>query len=410
MSNSKKNFLLFLFCLLFSFSGCSRLCYCPDGTKALQFINPVTQSLEPCFCIYYSVWCDEDTGLCWQAPQKDAYTLFDGGLTQPDAVRYCDELVFADHDDWRLPNIDELRTLIRGNPGTETGGDCPVTEGSPMSDMEHDACTTPNTLYGGPGPGGCYWVNELEGRCNKPDPASEGHPLEFVSSTVAADNPDWVAAVMFENAIVAFNHLLSLADVRCVRNGPMVPVEGLCEPGDCIPGETRQCMDGPEGNIGAQVCAAKGNCWLPCEYMGFTPSPPVDVSDRCDQVQLTVKVPEKLSRQYGVLMAFLYEADGWRWPPVRPPDGGTDYNQVLAPDIDVDKPFKMTIPACTYYRDRCLTGDYYLYVALMQGSGIPPIMRRGDYWWGMEQEPLTFNFGPGHQQQTIEMEVTLVPY
>ncbi len=221
---------------------------------------------------------------------------------------------------------------------------------------------------------------------------------------------------MFENGIVMFNHLLGFSDVRCVRDSPMVPVE--CEPGNCVLGETRLCKDypagtGPEGDEtkkGAQVCADEGNCWLPCEYTGFTPTPAQDLSQFCDQVELTIKVPDKLTRQYGVLMAFLYKADGWEWPPNRPPDGGTDYNQVFLPVIDIDTPYKMTVPAATYYRDRCLTGDYYLYVALMQSSGIPPIMRSGDYWWGMEQQPLTFNFGAGHEQQTLEMEITLVPY
>ncbi len=409
MNNIKSVFSFFVFVLILSLAGCIQKGYCPDGRESIQLFNPVTGRYEAS-CTYYSVWCDDRTGLCWQAPQRNAYYFFDGGLTQPDAILYCDELVFAGYDDWRLPNIDELRTLIRGNPGTETGGDCPITEGSPMSDMEHEACYSPNRLWGGPGPGGCYWMSELEGTCNKPDPASIGHPMEYVSSTVASDSGDWVACVMFENGIVMFNHLLGYSDVRCVRDGPTIPVEEMCEPGECVPGETRKCTDGPEGKIGAQVCADKGNCWLPCEYTGFTPTPPQDLSQFCDRVELTIKVPERLARPYGSLMAFFYQAEGWSWPPNRPPDGGTDYNQVFLPDIDVERPFKMTVPACTYYRERCLTGEYYLYVALMQGFGIPPIMMRGDYWWGMEQEPLTFDFGRDHEQQIIDMEITLVPY
>ena len=75
-----------------------------------------------CDCPFYTVWWDNGTNLCWQDPQKDAYDYDDPGLTQPDAVRYCEELVFDGYDDWRLPNIDEMRTVISGNPLTETGG------------------------------------------------------------------------------------------------------------------------------------------------------------------------------------------------------------------------------------------------------------------------------------------------
>ena len=189
---------------------------------------------EPCDLIQYSYWNDPATNLTWQNPQKDAYTKDDGGLTQPDAIRYCEELVLGGYDDWRLPNIDEMRTVLRGNPYTETGGDCPMTEGSSMPDMGDEACA-PIKEFGGPGDGGCYWVPELSGTCNKPDPAAAGHPLEFVSATVSKDNEDWVGCVLFDNGAVSFNHIHSLAEARCVRTGPTTPVKcadgadrGLC--------------------------------------------------------------------------------------------------------------------------------------------------------------------------------------
>ena len=45
-----------------------------------------------------------------------------------DAVNYCKNLNEEDHKDWRLPNIDELRTLIQNHPGTQTGGSCPISK------------------------------------------------------------------------------------------------------------------------------------------------------------------------------------------------------------------------------------------------------------------------------------------
>ena len=44
------------------------------------------------------------------------------------AKQYCENLFEGGFNDWRLPNIDELRTLIKHCPKTETGGECKVSE------------------------------------------------------------------------------------------------------------------------------------------------------------------------------------------------------------------------------------------------------------------------------------------
>jgi hypothetical protein len=107
-------------------------------------------------------------------------------------------------------------------------------------------------------------------------------------------------------------------------------------------------------------------------------------------------------------MAFLYRAEDWTFPPGRPPDGGTQDNQVIDPVIDFEKPLKLTVPSCSYYRDRCIPGgDYYLYVSLLQSNDWPPLPQPGDYVWGKDQEPMTLQSG---QQQVIEKEIMLVPY
>jgi hypothetical protein len=390
-------------------AGQKQLCYCPDGTVKVQARTADGSGWEPCDCPDFTIWNDPATNLSWQDPHKDAFTPDDTGLTQKDAIRYCEELVLGGYDDWRLPSIDELRTLIRGNPDTETGGDCPVHDNSSKDAMDDETCAQ-IAEYGGPGVGGCYWVPELTGVCNKPDPADEGaRPLETVSSTVASDDEFWVGCVLFDRGTAVFNHIYSLADVRCVRDGPTTPVTCAEEaPEACTPGETRQCAAANE-KIGLQACTDNGSCWGPCYSNAFEPSPPiVDISATCDQVVLTLKVPEKLPAPPKMLMAFLYSVDDWTFPPNRPPDGGTDYNQVMDPVIDIDKPLTMTIPACSYYRDRCIPGgDYYLYVSLLQTDEWPPWPQEGDFSWGMEQEPLTLQTGV---HQIIEKEIMLVPY
>ncbi len=44
------------------------------------------------------------------------------------AINYCKNLNEGGYNDWRLPNIDELRTLIQNHSGTQTGGSCPISE------------------------------------------------------------------------------------------------------------------------------------------------------------------------------------------------------------------------------------------------------------------------------------------
>jgi hypothetical protein len=48
---------------------------------------------------------DTKTGLMWQ--QGEA-----GAMTWTDALTYCENLQLASHDDWRLPNRNELESLI----------------------------------------------------------------------------------------------------------------------------------------------------------------------------------------------------------------------------------------------------------------------------------------------------------
>ncbi len=390
--------------------GATQACACSDGAQTAQMCRQDGGGWEACACpTTYRIWEDPATGLSWQDPQKDAYAKGYEGLTQPDAERYCRELVLGGYDDWRLPDIDELRTLLRGNPSHEAGGACPVRDGSVKGAMYDPACVQAPD-YEGPAAGGCYWNPELTGPCDRRDIADEGErALETVSATVAVDDNFWKADVLFDQGTAVFNHRYSLAEVRCVRDGPSAPL--ACAEGEaqaCAPGSTRACGTG--NRPGSQACAPDGLCWSPCEITAFTPSPPIeDVSGRCDQLNLEIVVPEKLPAPAQMLVAFLYDAKTWSFPTKRPPDGGTDYNQVLNPDIDAGKPLQMKLPATSYYRDRCIApGEYKIYVAVLQSNEWPPWPKvPGDYAWGREQQALTLQTG---EQQILDMEIVLEPF
>ncbi|MBN2105909.1 MAG: DUF1566 domain-containing protein [Deltaproteobacteria bacterium] len=391
----------------------SQSCYCPNGTTSTQLAKADGSGWEQCQCTNYSFWCDPDTNICWQDPQKDAYPISgegaDLGIASQDAPRYCDGLQIAGYDDWRVPTIAELRSLVRGNPDTMPSGDCPLTDGSSFEEGQDAACLgAPDA--GGPGIEGCYWPAELTGSCHRPDIGTQNvHSLEFWALEAASNRPDWIASILFDIGGVCYNHINSYADVRCIRNGPATPVS-CDEAENCTPGETRQCNraqigDDPKTAIGSQTCNAAGTCWGPCDFGGFTPTPrPSDVCDQCDQLTLTIRVPEQLTAQPAQLMAFFYEAASWTFPPQGPPDGGTDYNLVQNPDINADNPYTMVLPGCTYYRESCLAGNYQLYVGLYYSTDWPPLPADGDYVWGKDQPAITLGGGP---QQNLSMDITL---
>ena len=109
--------------------------------------------------IDYGIWHDETSGLDWM---KSPYET---GLLWNEAISYCDAFSQNGYDDWRLPTIDELRTLVRGCPPTEPTGECPVVEGVGSSAIETtDVCSGCEKGQGGASDG-CYWDPALLGPC-----------------------------------------------------------------------------------------------------------------------------------------------------------------------------------------------------------------------------------------------------
>jgi hypothetical protein len=385
-------------------------CVCPNGSVASQLCVQDGSGWQACDCLWYGSWYDEKTNLSWQDPQKDAYAENNIGVTSFDAIRYCDELVIQSHADWRLPTIDELRTLIRGAPKSQAGGACTVTEGSRLGGASiKDIVTCGGQLepFQCAGSGNCCWNEALAGTCNTVDPASTTHYLEYWSSTPAADDPDnWIGFVFFDTGTVGFNHALSFGEARCVRDGPVTKVTRVAtDSNGCATGETRSCSCA-NNKTGAQACAADKSGFSACQCTGFTPSPgPIDVCAGGDTVTVTVNVPEKLKKQPYMLATFLYqegEVD------MRPPDVGINENDIRYPKIDVDKPITVTIPGCSYYRDRRMAGDYFLSVYLKMDEGKFPGPPGPDdmRWSGADSDPIVL-MGDGTKH--YKFDVTVAP-
>ena len=55
---------------------------------------------------------DDATGLMWVKDPSAIGTPFDASMTWQDALTNCNTLNYGGHEDWRLPNIKELQSLV----------------------------------------------------------------------------------------------------------------------------------------------------------------------------------------------------------------------------------------------------------------------------------------------------------
>ena len=134
----------------------------------------------------------------------------------------------------------------------------------------------------------------------------------------------------------------------------------------------------------------------------------LDPCELSDKLVLNIRIPEKLTHTPNRLMVFLYRADKWRFPPAGPPDGGTDYNTVKNPEFSADGTLTTILPACTFYRESTLKGEYRVFVALMMEARRPPSVAQGDYYWGSNTEVFRMPLnGKSHRGTEQELDITL---
>jgi len=140
----------------------------------------------------------------WQNPAADPQ------MQWQEAIDYCENLTLDGHDDWHLPTISELRSLIRGCPATETGGSCGVTDSCLSSTCSNSGCD--GCSSGGGPAGGCYWLDGMEDPCEYYWSSSffEGSH-DDAGGAIEVSNP-WL--VNFDSGYVVKGNNGS---VRCVR-------------------------------------------------------------------------------------------------------------------------------------------------------------------------------------------------
>ncbi|MBP5435531.1 DUF1566 domain-containing protein [bacterium] len=152
--------------------------------------------------------CNSSTGKCKKSCYKIDNKIWSPKSVQTvvyeEALEYCNNLTDCGFSDWHLPTIDELRTLIKNCPETETGGSCNVTDNclsfsDCYSEQECSSCEESNVEY-----------SKLGDR-----------NIFLWSSSVLSDYSERVCGVCFWDAeLVCFNKDFEsyFLYVRCVRN------------------------------------------------------------------------------------------------------------------------------------------------------------------------------------------------
>ena len=122
------------------------------------------------------------------------------------AKQYCENLTDDNYNDWRLPNIDELRSLIQNCPKTEDGGECKVSEVKCC--LSSKKCKNKC-----PGSGDCEYKPDNVGYYSR----FGDHGIGLWSSSSSSDATDSAWFVDFERGEVSIGSKSMLHYVRCVR-------------------------------------------------------------------------------------------------------------------------------------------------------------------------------------------------
>ena len=159
--------------------GCNRY-YQWNGSSCASIPNCSKTSSTPCR-LSTTIWSSQSS-----------YTM-----NWDSAVSYCNSLTEGGNDDWKLPNISQLRTLVQNCSGTVTNGSCKVT-----SSCTSTSCYSDN----------CYCRPDSTGGNSK-----FGSTNELWSSTAISDKSGYVWSLQYSRAQTIQAAKSNSNYVRCVR-------------------------------------------------------------------------------------------------------------------------------------------------------------------------------------------------
>ena len=143
------------------------------------------------------------------------------GLEWEDAVSYCKNLTELGYSDWRMPTVNELRTLIQNCSYTETGGSCEITDECLAEEMEN--WDEYKAQYSG------YYLPDTihcASQCNCRYSYDSSSDVVFSKiddkddrlwSSILSWDPEQAWLISFYDASLFICDIDSFAGVRCVR-------------------------------------------------------------------------------------------------------------------------------------------------------------------------------------------------
>lgn len=171
-----------------------------DPCVVLQTCSACNEAKKSCTFQSNSTWLDASTNLTWTVAQVAQNRNFQGALDACASLRLCPDVK------WRLPTIDELRTIVRNCPNVERGGACRVMNGCGDRSacvMNCSACSS-DSSSGDPK----FRIEQLV-----------GYAWEW-SSSVVLNDPDSVWMLAFNTGdIGSISRDSTSPAVRCVKTG-----------------------------------------------------------------------------------------------------------------------------------------------------------------------------------------------
>jgi hypothetical protein len=166
---------------------------CADGCDSET--GACNAILRDCNESHHELCTDEETGLMWSKKS--------GEKPWTEANQYCEDLEELGFDDWRLPTIDELRTLILECEGTVTGGACQISEEAGI--LSNESWTDD-----------CYCEESSMGIYTKFG-TEDWYDYLWSSSSVSDLSDSYWALDTSEGKITATQNEDSMTEARCVR-------------------------------------------------------------------------------------------------------------------------------------------------------------------------------------------------
>ena len=159
-------------------------------------------------CLVVTPYTDPETLLTWSAEAENA-------MDWDTAVAYCENLDEGGFSDWRLPTIDELRTVIQNCEKTQPGGVCALSDPDHLlyeEDYVSEDCS-------------CGYVeNNNGGYYSKLGYSDELGNIW--SSSVEPGDPSEILGLLFYDGSAGYYLRSDVIYARCVRDDwPVLPVD-----------------------------------------------------------------------------------------------------------------------------------------------------------------------------------------